>query len=162
MRGLSIRFFTAVATVSLLLQPASAQEKVEVKEAKKEIERLVKLREEVKRLINENKELLKKIEEEREKLRREREEFEKRVKEVESERYKKLAQVFSKMDPELAGQKISAFSDPKEAAYILYNMKSRKAGEILNYVDPKVVDEIVRILTSIRGSSDGGKSSPKS
>ena len=156
MRGLSIRFFTVLAAISLFLN-AGAQEKVELKEARKEIERLTKLREEVKSLIEKNRELLKKIEEERAALKREREEFEKRVKEVESERYRKLAQFFEKMEPELAGQKISQFTDPKEAAYILYNMKPRKAGEILNYTDPKMVNQIVKILTSLKGPSGGGK-----
>jgi flagellar motility protein MotE (MotC chaperone) len=54
------------------------------------------------------------------------------------------------MDPELAGQKISKFTDPKEAAYIIYNMKERKAGAVMNYIDPEVVDKIVKILTDIK------------
>ncbi len=120
------------------------------KEIKIEIEKLKKLRIEVEKKIKEDQELLKKIKEEREKLKKEREEFEKYIKQVESERYKKLAKVFEKMDPELAGDKLSKMKDPKIAAYIIYNMKDRKAGEVLNYVDPKMVDKITKILTDIK------------
>ncbi len=120
------------------------------KEIKIEIEKLKKLRIEVEKKIKEDQELLQKIKEEREKLRKEREEFEKYIKQVESERYKKLAKVFEKMDPELAGDKLSKMKDPKIAAYIIYNMKDRKAGEVLNYVDPKMVDKITKILTDIK------------
>jgi flagellar motility protein MotE (MotC chaperone) len=153
MRGLSIKFFIAAALISLLSLPSFPQERVQEKEAVKELERLEKLKEEVNKLIERNRELLNRIEKEREALRKEREEFEKRVKEVEAQRYKRLAKVFEKMDPELAGQKLSQFTDPKEAAYILYNMKERKAGEVLNYVEPKVVDKIVKILTAVKGGS---------
>ena len=120
------------------------------KEIKIEIEKLKRLRIEVEKKIKEDQKLLQKIKEEREKLRKEREEFEKFIKQVESERYKKLAKVFEKMDPELAGDKLSKMKDPKIAAYIIYNMKDRKAGEILNYVDPKMVDKITKILTDIK------------
>ena len=54
------------------------------------------------------------------------------------------------MDPELAGEKISKIQDPRRAALIVYNMKERSAGAALNYVDPKRVSEIVRILTEIK------------
>ncbi len=120
------------------------------KEIKIEIEKLRKLRVEVEKKIKEDEKLLQKIKEERKKLKKEREAFEKYIKLVESERYKKLAKVFEKMDPELAGEKISKMKDPKIAAYIIYNMKERKAGEVLNYVDPKMVDKITKILTDIK------------
>ncbi len=154
-----MRFWVAVILISLLFPNALGQEQVEKKETQKEIEKLLALKKEVESLIEKNSELLKKIEEEKAALKKEREEFQKEIQEVQSERYKKLAQMFSKMDPEMAGQKISAMTDPKEAAYILYNMKSRVAGEILNYVDPKMVDQIVKILTNIKGAPpSGGKS----
>jgi len=154
-----MRFWVAVILISLLFPNALGQEQVETKETKKEIEKLLSLKKEVESLIEKNRKLLKKIEQEREALKKEREAFEKEVQEVQSERYKKLALMFSKMDPEMAGQKISAMTDPKEAAYILYNMKSRVAGEILNYVDPKMVDKIVKILTNIKGVSPSGDKS---
>jgi len=154
-----MRFWVAVILISLLFPNALGQEQVEKKETQKEIERLLSLKKQVESLIEKNRELLKKIEEERAALKREREEFQKEVQKVQSERYKKLSQMFSKMDPEMAGQKISAMTDPKEAAYILYNMKSRVAGEILNYVDPKMVDKIVKILTNIKGVSPSGDKS---
>ncbi len=138
-----MRFIIIITVVSLLYSNSFSQEKVTCKELNKEIKKLTQLKSKVEEEIRKNKELLKKIEKERESLREE----ERRIK---SERFKKLAEMFSKMDPELAGQKLSAFTDPTEAAYILYNMKTRKAGEILNYVDPKVVDKIVQILTNIR------------
>ncbi len=152
-----MRFLVAVLTLSLLIPGALGQEQVEKKETKKEIEKLLSLKKEVSSLINKNQQLLKKIEEERKKLQKEREEFQKEIEEAKSERYKKLARIFSKMDPEMAGQKISAMTDPKEAAYIIYNMKSRVAGEIMNYVDPQMVNKIVNILTKIKVPS-GGKS----
>lgn len=154
-----MRFWVAVILISLLFPNALGQEQVEKKETQKEIEKLLSLKKKVESLIEKNREILKKIEQEREALKKEKEEFEKEVQEVQSERYKKLAQMFSKMDPEMAGQKISAMTDPKEAAYILYNMKSRVAGEVLNYVDPKMVDKIVKILTNLKEASpSGGKS----
>ncbi len=153
-----MRFLIAVLTLSLLVPGALGQEKVEKKETKKEIERLLALKKEVESLIKKNQEILKKIEEEREKLKQERKAFQEEIERARSERYKKLAKIFSKMDPEMAGQKISEMSDPKEAALIIYNMKSRIAGEIMNYVDPKMVDKIVKILTSLKSSSSDGKS----
>jgi len=150
-----MRFLVAVLTLSLLIPGALGQERVEKKETKKEIEKLLSLKKEVSSLIKKNQKLLKKIEEERKKLQKEREEFQKEIEEAKSERYKKLARIFSKMDPEMAGQKISAMTDPKEAAYIIYNMKSRVAGEIMNYVDPQMVNKIVNILTKIKVPSGG-------
>jgi len=154
-----MRFLVAVILVSLLFSNALGQGQVEKRETQKEIEKLLSLKREVESLIEKNQKLLQKIEQERKALKQEREEFQKEIQEVQSERYRKLAQMFSKMDPEMAGQKISAMTDPKEAAYILYNMKSRVAGEILNYVDPKMVDQIVKILTNLKASSPSdGKS----
>ncbi len=121
-------------------------------EIKIEIEKLKKLRKEVEKKIEEDKKILEKIKEERKKLQKEREEFEKYIKQVEAERYKKLAKIFEKMDPELAGEKISKMKDPKTAAFIIYNMKDRKAGEVMNYVDPAMVNKITRIITDIKRS----------
>ena len=145
-----MRFLVVVLTISLSLSTALGQEQIEKKEVQKEMQKLLSLKKEVELLLKQKRELLKKLEQEKAALRKAREEFQKEVQKVKSERYKKLAQMFSKMDPEMAGQKISAMTDPKEAAYILYNMKSRVAGEILNYVDPKMVDKIVKILTDLK------------
>ena len=144
-----MRFLIALSLISFIF-PCSLYAQVEEKEARKEIQKLEKLKAEVERLLEEKKKVLQKIREEREHLKREREELEKLLKEAKAERYKKLAKVFEKMDPELAGQKISKFSDPKEAAYIIYNMKERKAGVVMNYVDPEMVNKIVKILTAIK------------
>ena len=148
-----MRFLVVVLTISLSLSTALGQEQIEKKEVQKEMQKLLSLKKEVELLLKQKRELLRKLEQEKAALRKAREEFQKEVQKVKSERYKKLAQMFSKMDPEMAGQKISAMTDPKEAAYILYNMKSRVAGEILNYVDPKMVDKIVRILTNLKITS---------
>jgi len=164
LRGLLLKSSILVTALSLFLIKTDAlpQDRATCKEIRAEIEKLTKLKELVESEIKKNQELLKKIEEERKILMKEKAELERRIGEIESQRYKKLAEMFSKMDPELAGQKLSAISDPKEAAYILYNMKPRKAGEVLNYVDPKVVNEIVKILTEIKPSPLNGKPSPKS
>ncbi len=139
-----------LAAILILLNVQVQAQVVEKQEARKEIVKLEKLRKEIKSLIEEKKRLLEKIREEREALRKEKEELIKLQKRMESERYKKLAKVFEKMDPELAGQKISKLSNPKEAAYIIYNMKERKAGEVLNYVDPEMVNKIVKILATVK------------
>ncbi|WP_457678102.1 hypothetical protein [Thermovibrio sp.] len=163
MKGLSTKLFIVAVSLSLTFPLSGySQEAVQKKEAVKEIEKLAKLKAEVKELLKKNREVLREIKKEREELKREREEFERRVKEVEAERYKRLAEFFEKMDPELAGQKISQLTDPKEAAYIIYNMKPRKAGEVLNYVSPQMVNKIVEILTQIKKSSDGSRSSQES
>ncbi len=136
-----------ILTVSMF-SIATAQ--VEKKEIDKEIQRLTKLKNEVQELIKKNNELLAKLKEQEKKLDKKKKEFEKFLKEAEKDRYKKLAKVFEKMDPELAGEKISKIQDPKKAAYIVYNMKERSAGAALNYVDPQRVSEIVSILTEIK------------
>ncbi len=123
---------------------------VEKKEIDKEIQRLTKLKKEVEGLIKKNNELLAKLKEQERILDEKRKSFEAYVKQIEKDRYKKLAKVFEKMDPELAGEKISKIQDPRRAALIVYNMKERSAGAALNYVDPKRVSEIVRILTEIK------------
>ncbi len=83
-------------------------------------------------------------------LAREEAAFEKRVAEERSSRYQALAKVFEKMEPEIAGEKISKISDAKKAALIIYNMKSRSAGAVMNYVDAKRASTIVTILTDIK------------
>ncbi|SMP13824.1 hypothetical protein SAMN06265339_1170 [Desulfurobacterium pacificum] len=119
-------------------------------EIQREMQKLIKLRSELQKLIQKKEELLKQIKQERAKLKAEKEALEKELKEAEAERYKKLAQIFEKMDPELAGQKISKMTNPKEAALIIYNMKTRLAGQVMNYVDPEMANKIVQILTQIK------------
>ena len=138
--------------ISNLLFFFSEAQQVEKKEIQKEIKRLEKLKKEVSNLIQENKKLLAEIKKNKEELEKEKKAFEEYKKQVEAERYKKLAKVFEKMESELAGEKISKMEDPKKAAYILYNIKERKAGDILNYVDPKMVSKIVKILTELKSS----------
>ncbi len=135
---------------------AEAQQ-VEKKEIQKEIKRLERLKQEVSKLIQENKKLLAEIKKNREELAKERKAFEDFKKQAEEERYKKLAKVFEKMESELAGEKISKMDDPKKAAFILYNIKARKAGDILNYVDPSMVSKIVKILTDLKSYKSAKK-----
>ncbi|WP_029521947.1 hypothetical protein [Persephonella sp. KM09-Lau-8] len=122
-------------------------------EIEKEIRRLEQLREEIKKLIAKNQQILNQIKEERKKLQQEKKELEEFQKKLQSEKYKKLAKVFEKAvdeDPELAAERISKIKDPKEAAYILFNMKESKAGILMDYMDPTVADKIVRILTNLK------------
>ena len=88
-----MRFFIVLSLISILI-PCSLQAQVEEKEARKEIEKLEKLKAEVEALLEEKRKVLHEIREEREKLKKEREALEKLIKEVEAERYKKLAKVF--------------------------------------------------------------------
>jgi len=142
---------TAIVLISSLYlpTPVCAQE-AQKAEIQREMQRLIKLRNELQKLIQKKENLLKKIESERAKLKSEKEALEKELKEAEAERYKKLAQIFEKMDPEAAGQKISKMTDPKEAALIIYNMKTRLAGQVMNYVDPEMANKIVQILATIK------------
>ena len=152
MTGVPMRFLLAGALIILMSVSAFSSD-LERREIEKEIERLEALKKEIVLLKGKNEELLKQIREERRKLQEERLSFEERIKEVRSERYRRLGKVFEKMEPEMAGQKLSKMKDPKEAAYIILNMKERAAGSALNYVDPKRVSEIVKILTQIKGSN---------
>ena len=136
--------------VSLLTVSFFAVAQPEKKEIEKEIQKLQKLREEIKQLIKKKEETLKQIEEQRKKLAKEKQQLEKLEKEILDKRYKKLAKVFEKMDPELAGEKISNMEDPKKAAYIIYNMKESKAGAVLDNVSPDMVNQIVQILTQLK------------
>jgi len=139
---------SVIITLGMIVSFSYAQ--VEKKEIDKEIKRLEQLKSEVKALIDKNNALLESIKEERAKLKQEKEEFKNFIKKAQEERYKKLGKVFEKMDPEMAGEKISNMKDPVKAAYIIYNMKPRLAGEVMNYVKPEMVDEIVKILTDIK------------
>ena len=79
-----------------------------------------------------------------------RQELQKEIQEINNMRYKKLAKDFENMDPEYAGEKLSKIEDPVIAAYILYNMNSRKAGEALNYIDPAALSTITKILIKLQ------------
>lgn len=144
---LKIRTFTigALATVSFSL----GQEK----DIKSEIDKLVKLRNEIKATYESNQALLEKIRKEKEQLEILKKQIEEQQKKITEERYKKLAKVFEKMDPELAGEKFSKMESAEDAAYILYNMNEKKAASILNNTDPVMVNKIVRILTGLKKSS---------
>ena len=146
MRGLLILLVLAEALAG---SPGFSQ-KAELSEIKREIRKLEKLKEEVEKLIEEKRKLLAEIERQKKELEKEKQEIRKIIESAKAERYKKLARIFEKMDPELAGQKISSITNPKDSAFIIYNMKERKAGEVLNYVDPQVVNLIVKELTAIR------------
>ncbi len=136
--------FASLLTVSLLYS------QTEIKELEKEIKKLEKLKEEIHTKLERNREVLAKIEQEKKSLEELRKRVEKEIKEIEKKRYKKLAKDFENMDPEYAGEKLSKFDDPKIAAYILFNMNSRKAGEALNYTDAKMVNKISKILTQLK------------
>ncbi|NPA52848.1 MAG: hypothetical protein GXO22_08125 [Aquificae bacterium] len=146
------KLLTILTAVNLITNFSYGE--VEKKEIQKEIQRLEKLKLEVKKLIEKNNLLLEEIEKKRKKLEKEKKEFEKIVQKVNQERYKKLGKVFEKMEPEMAGEKISKMKDPLKAAYIIYNMKPRLAGEVMNYVKPEMVDKIVKILTEIKNQNN--------
>lgn len=148
MRYLLVNFLIA----NILSSPLFAQ--AEKKEIEIEIKRLESLKKEVEEKIRKNEELLEKIKQEQEKLEIARKNLEKIQKELNKERFKKLAKAFEGMEPEMAGEKLSKLDDPAKAAYILYNMKAKSAGEALNFVDPKRVSEIVKILTELKKENE--------
>ncbi len=119
-------------------------------EIQKELKKLATLRQKIQNEIAKNKKLLAKIEQEKKDLKDLNASINKQIKQIRSERFKKLAKDFENMDPEYAGEKLSKMNDPKIAAYILYNMNPRKAGEALNYVDPVMVSRITTILTKLK------------
>jgi len=151
-----MKFLTG--TVSLLFFVTVSKGEPETKspsklEIQREIQRLEKLREEIKALISKNQEILEKIESEKKKLAEERKKLLEETKKIQNERYKKLAKVFEKAvdeDPELAAERMSKIKDPVKAAYILYNMKESKAGILMDYIDPKMADKIVKIISQIK------------
>ncbi len=151
-----MKFLTG--TVSFLILIYASEGEPETKspsklEIEREIEKLEKLREEIKSLISKNQEILKKIETEKKKLAEERKKLIEETKKIQKDRYKKLAKVFEKAvdeDPELAAERISKIKDPVKAAYIIYNMKESKAGILMDYIDPKMADKIVKIISQIK------------
>ncbi len=151
-----MKFLTG--TVSFLLIISVSKGEPETKspsklEIEREIKRLEKLREEIKSLISKNQEILKKIETEKKKVAEERKKLIEETKKIQKDRYKKLAKVFEKAvdeDPELAAERISKIKDPVKAAYIIYNMKESKAGILMDYIDPKMADRIVKIISQIK------------
>ncbi len=134
--------------ILLLVKLSFAQ----VEELKKEAEKLKQIREEIKTTYQKNQALLEQIKKEREALEIRKKEIEENEKKIKDERYKKLAKVFEKMDPELAGEKFSKMENPEDAAYILYNMNEKKAANILNNTDPIMVNKILKILTNLKST----------
>lgn len=123
------------------------------KEIQKELKRLQQLKELIEKKIAQNQKLLDSIKKEKANLQELKKALDKQLKEIQNERFKKLAKDFESMDPEYAGEKLSNI-DPKIAAYILYNMKSKKAGEALNFVRPQTVGIITKILTQLREKNE--------
>lgn len=120
------------------------------KEIKAELEKLIKARNEIKETYQKNQALLEQIKREKEELEKLKKQIEESQKKVSEERYKKLAKIFEKMDPELAGEKFSKMESAEDAAYILYNMNEKKAAAILNNTDPVMVNKIVKILSGLK------------
>ncbi len=135
---------TLLSSLALLTYADTVQ-----KEIDKELQKLAKLKMVIEKKIAKNKKILASIEQEKKSLEQLKRSIDKQIKEIQVRRYKKLAKGFESMDPEYAGEKLSKI-DPKIAAYILYNMNSRKAGEALNYITPESVGEITKILTQLR------------
>jgi len=138
----------------LISFPVKAENKSPAEtELQREIQRLEKLRREIKQMIQKNEKLLSRIKEERKKIEEEKKQLEELEKKMKAERYKKLAKVFEKAvdeDPELAAERISKMKDPTKAAYIIYNMKESKAGILMDYIEPKMADKIVRIIAQLK------------
>jgi flagellar motility protein MotE (MotC chaperone) len=141
-------FKTQILTIGTLITVSfsSGQEK----DIKSEIDKLIKIRNEIKSTYENNQALLDKIKKEKEELENLKKQLEEQQKKIKEERYKKLAKVFEKMDPELAGEKFSKMESPEDAAYIIYNMNEKKAAAILNNTDPVMVNKIVKILTGLK------------
>jgi len=129
---------------------SGTQASTQTREIENDIRRLSTLQERLTKTIEKNRALVTSLKKEREALAQESAAFEKRVADEKSSRYQSLAKVFEKMEPELAGEKLSKIKDPKDAALIIYNMKTRLAGAAMNYVDPRRASSIVTILTDVK------------
>jgi len=126
----------------------------QVEELKKEAEKLKQIRDEIKATYQKNKALLEQIKKEKQALELLKKEIEESKKKIQDERYKKLAKVFEKMDPEMAGQKLSKMESAEDAAYIIFNMNEKKAAAVLDNTDPIMVSKIVKILTRLKEESN--------
>ncbi|EEP60396.1 hypothetical protein [Sulfurihydrogenibium yellowstonense] len=126
----------------------------QVEELKKEAEKLKQIRDEIKATYQKNEALLEQIKKEKQALELLKKEIEESKKKIQDERYKKLAKVFEKMDPEMAGQKLSKMESAEDAAYIIYNMNEKKAAAVLDNTDPIMVSKIVKILTRLKEESN--------
>ncbi len=144
MKALCIKF--CIISSLALTAFADAQQK----EIQKELAKLQQLKNYIDTKIAQDQKLLKQIREEKAFLQQLKKSLEEERKKINTERYKKLAKDFENMDPEYAGEKLSKMENPTIAAYILYNMNPRKAGEALNYVDPKVLSKISQILIKLK------------
>jgi len=140
-----MKALAAILLVANILLAQGTKQEIE-----HELKQLEQMRSYIEEQIKKNKAILSKIEKEKAALEKLEEKIKKEQKEIAKERYKKLAKDFENMDPEYAGEKLSKMQDPKIAAYILYNMNPRKAGEALNYTDPTMVNKITEILTQLR------------
>jgi len=122
----------------------------QVEELKKEAEKLKQIRDEIKATYQKNEALLEQIKKEKQALELLKKEIEESKKKIQDERYKKLAKVFEKMDPEMAGQKLSKMESAEDAAYIIFNMNEKKAAAVLDNTNPIMVSKIVKILTRLK------------
>ncbi len=131
-------------------QQASTAVQTQQSEIEREIRQLSDLQERLTQKIDENRKLMRKIQKERDALNAQKAAFEKMIAAERNARYQSLAKVFEKMEPELAGDKISKIKDPRRAALIIHNMKTRSAGAVMNYVEPRRASTIVSILTDVK------------
>jgi flagellar motility protein MotE (MotC chaperone) len=139
-----------LTTAALAAAPQTGTEQVQQSVIEKQIAQLVKLQSLLEKKIEQNRKLVAEIKKERQALEQERAAFEQQIADEKNARYQALARVFEKMEPELAGDKITKIKNPKDAALIIYNMKSRSAGAVMNYVEPRRASSIVGILTDVK------------
>lgn len=123
---------------------------VKEREIRLELKQLEQLKNIIEKKIDQNRKILQSIEREKQKLKQLKQKIDRQIQEIQNQRFKKLAKDFENMDPEYAGAKLSKIENPKIAAYILYNMNPRKAGEALNYVESQALNKITKILTQLK------------
>jgi len=78
------------------------------------------------------------------------------VDEFDNKKYKDLAKVYESTPAEQAGVMLNKM-DTKMAAAIIMNMRSKKAGVVWGYIDPKKAVEITKEITNtglVRNTSD--------
>lgn len=131
-------------------QQTSDAAQTQQRELTTEIRKLTELQVQLRNKIDENRKIVARLQQEREALKTEKAAFEKMIADEKNARYQALAKVFEKMEPELAGEKITKIKDPRHAALIIHNMKTRSAGAVMNYVDARRASTIVSILTDIK------------
>ncbi len=72
-----------------------------------------------------------------------------KLKEMQNERYDKLAQIYASTPPQEAGKQLEKL-DPKVAAQVMLRLDGKKAGKIWGYLPPQTASRIAQEMLKLR------------